>query len=123
MTYRIFFGMRFEDAGLRFEPFVPEAYQGSFKLSNFNYRNSILTIELKGYGNKIESIQLDGQKLEDATIPADLNGEHNIVIQMAPSGGINIQNKFNLVANHFAPDIPRTYLKPPEKPEDFCTEQ
>lgn len=107
MVHRVFMGMAFEPDGLRFQPVIPSTYPGTKSLSNFRYRNAILNIEVEGFGNRIESITLDGEPLEDAFLPADITGEHTIEIVMNnqpfDSGSIN------LVDNHFS--LPTPQLK------------
>ena len=79
--HKVLFGIRFEENKLSFSPFVPKALDGQRRLNNFHYRQAILDIELKGYGDKISSFFLDGKKLLYASIPADLKkGRHALTI-------------------------------------------
>ncbi|AHM62083.1 glycogen debranching protein [Flammeovirgaceae bacterium 311] len=105
MVYRIFYGMRFEPAGLRLTPAVPQAYADSRTLSNFRYRNAILTLELSGWGNEIAEVLLDGERLKEALIPADLQGEHRVEIRLA-NNSFNSQ-PYNLTANHTSLPTPQ----------------
>lgn len=82
MVHRVFMGMQFEPNGIRFAPAVPAAYKGSKTLSNFRYRQAVLSITVAGTGNVIESISMDGQPLPDAFLPATTSGAHSIVIKM-----------------------------------------
>jgi hypothetical protein len=104
MVHRIFIGMNFEVDGIRFSPVIPKVYDGDRSLENFKYRKAILNIHISGYGNEIKEINLDGEPLQDAFLPADLIGGHEITIKMA-------NNKFsrsgiNLVKNAFTPANP-----------------
>lgn len=83
MVYKVFFGMHFEADKLVLKPFVPKAFAGKRKLTNYTYRGATLTLEMNGYGNVIKSITLDGKALENAEIPANLTGKHTIKIELA----------------------------------------
>ena len=101
MVHRVFMGMSFEVDGLSLNPVIPKVYGGTRNLSNFKYRNSVLDITVKGYGNQITSVAIDGETVEKAFIPADLEGNHTIEITMANNDfsgdAINlVQNKFTL---------------------------
>ncbi len=100
MVHRVFMGMHFGGEGIHFSPMIPSGYTGTKTLTNFHYRDAVLDITVKGTGNKIVSITLDGQPLENATFPANLDGKHAIEIVMDNKpfhqGGIH------LVPNHFS---------------------
>ncbi|WP_245586354.1 MGH1-like glycoside hydrolase domain-containing protein [Olivibacter sitiensis] len=83
MVYKVLFGMQFQEDGLAFSPFVPKALRGERILSGFPYRNATLNITLNGYGNKIKSISLDGKSLEEALVPANIQGEHELEIVLS----------------------------------------
>jgi hypothetical protein len=104
MIYRVLLGMNFEKDGIRLQPVVPEAYGKNLKLTNFKYRKAVLNFEVKGFGNTIKSITIDGEKQNEAFIPGNLEGEHTIVIKLNSS----IKNKgaFNLVENKFSSSTP-----------------
>lgn len=101
MVHRVFIGMDFQHDGLYFNPVVPKNYGGTKKLSNFNYRNSILNITVNGHGNEIKSVIIDGKREENAFIPKDWSGEYSITIELAnnefPNQDINhVENQFTL---------------------------
>jgi hypothetical protein len=105
LVYKILFGMHYETDRLVFQPFVPQAFQGARKLTNFKYRKAVLDIEMSGFGNKIETITLDGKPLADATVPATLTGRHAIRIVLssqAPAGAAVTR-----VADRFSPETPQ----------------
>ncbi|MEJ6979068.1 glycogen debranching protein [Pedobacter sp. P351] len=83
MIYKVFFGMDFKANSLIFTPFVPKAFDGNRNLKNFKYRNSILDIEMMGFGNVIKSITLDGKPLANAEVPSSLTGKHSLKIILA----------------------------------------
>src|SRR5690606_104352 len=82
MVYRVFFGMSFEADRLVFDPYVPQAYTGTKQVNGFKYRDAILDIEVKGFGNAIARFTLDGQEVEQPEIPGELSGRHRIVIEL-----------------------------------------
>ncbi|HEU4881274.1 MAG TPA: hypothetical protein VFT45_03485 [Longimicrobium sp.] len=107
-SYRVLFGMRFDPDRLRFTPMVPPAYGGERTLSGLRYRGATLTITVRGHGDGVASVRLDGQPVERAEVPASLTGEHTVEIQMNgrwPAGEIN------LVQNRFAPETPAIRLQ------------
>jgi len=99
MVHRVFMGMEFKNDGLHFNPVVPMVYGGEKTLSNFKYRNATLNITVKGFGNQIRSVIIDGKASETAFIGNEATGKHDITIELAnnsfPNSGIN------LVENHF----------------------
>ncbi|MDP3148875.1 MAG: glycogen debranching protein [Ignavibacteria bacterium] len=107
MTYRVFFGMQFEPDKLIFAPFIPKNFSGERTLSNFKYRNSTLTISVKGFGDGIKSFKLDGKILKHNFIEASLVGKHSIEIVM---NGKTSPSKINLVENEYAPETPKVKL-------------
>ena len=108
MVHHLFMGMQFEANGIKFSPKVPSGYTGKKTLSNFRYRDAILTIDVIGTGNKIKSITLDGEPLPDAYFPGTSKGAHNIRIELdnQPWGSASI----NMVSNHFSLPTPQVTL-------------
>jgi Bacterial alpha-L-rhamnosidase 6 hairpin glycosidase domain len=103
MTYRVLFGMEFTTAGLRLHPVIPKPLTGTRKLTNFHYRGAVLSIVVKGFGNNVRSLTLDG-KAARTVISTTLIGPHTIVMQMD-----NRQphaEALSLAQNLFAPDTP-----------------
>ena len=112
LTNQILFGIHFEKDGLRIEPFVPEALGGDRTLSNFPYRGARLNITVKGYGDKVKTLSVNGKALkpeQGKVIPAKLLAKGgDIVVEMnnepiAPM-------KLNHTANVKAPLTPITWL-------------
>jgi hypothetical protein len=107
-TYRVLFGMRFQPDRLAFTPMVPPSYTGERTLSGLRYRDAVLTISVRGHGDGVAAVRLDGRPVERAEIPAELTGEHTIEMEMNgrwPAGQIN------LVDNRFAPETPVVTLQ------------
>ncbi len=107
--YRIIFGMEFTPEGLKLNPFVPKSYDGQKELKNFRYRNSILDISLKGYGNKVRSVLFDSKETKDEFIPDNLSGKHKLEIQL--TNEINENTKINLVDVKYAVQTPTTVFE------------
>ncbi|RZK24562.1 MAG: glycogen debranching protein [Hymenobacter sp.] len=109
LVYKILFGMHYETDRLVLRPFVPQAFQGTRKLTNFKYRQAVLDMEMSGFGNVIQTITLDGQPLAGAAVPATLTGRHALRIVLnsqAPAA-----TPVNKVANLFTPETPAVSLK------------
>ncbi|WP_240935599.1 MGH1-like glycoside hydrolase domain-containing protein [Hymenobacter sp. HDW8] len=83
LVYKVLFGMDFQADKLVLRPFVPKAFAGPRKLSNFKYRGAVLDLEMEGYGNEITTITMDDKPLANATIPATLTGRHKVRILLA----------------------------------------
>ncbi|TAE61329.1 MAG: glycogen debranching protein, partial [Bacteroidetes bacterium] len=107
MVHRVFMGMSFEKGGIRFQPAIPASYEGTKKLSNFRYRNATLDITVEGHGNQVKSITMDGEILENAFLPGDITGKHEIQIVMANNSFSDAG--INLVPNAFS--LPNPQLK------------
>jgi hypothetical protein len=108
LVYKILFGMHYETDHLVFRPFVPQAFQGEHKLTNFRYRQAVLDIELQGFGNVIQAIALDGQPLAGAAVPATLTGRHALRIVL--NSQVPTVAPVNKVANRVAPNTPDVTL-------------
>ncbi|TGE29875.1 alpha-L-rhamnosidase-related protein [Hymenobacter metallicola] len=105
LVYKGLFGMDFQPNGLRFQPFVPQALQGTRRLTGFRYRQAVLNIEMVGFGNRIDRITLDGQQLPDATVPAALTGTHTVQIKLVNSAP-EVSYKVTHVPHHVSPMTP-----------------
>lgn len=84
MVYQGLFGMRFEEDSLRFQPSVPASLGlRSIALHGLNYRQSELSITVRGTGSKIVRCRLDGVLQQTPTVPANLTGKHDVEIVLA----------------------------------------
>jgi glycogen debranching enzyme len=108
MVHRVFMGINFETNGIRFAPAVPSTYTGKKTLSNFKYRNAVLTISVNGTGNKIVSVKMDGKELPDALLPSTTTGTHTIEIEL--DNKTFKSNKINSVENEFSLPDPQVKL-------------
>lgn len=107
-TVRLLFGMRLEPERLAFRPMVPPSYGGERTLRDLRYRGATLAVTVRGYGDAVSAVQLDGRRIERAEIPAALAGSHTLDITMNgrwPAAAVH------LVQNRFAPATPRAALR------------
>jgi hypothetical protein len=109
IVHKVLFGIRFEENGLKFEPFIPKVMTATRKLDNFKYRKAVLDIEMSGFGNKIASFMLDGKIQKEPMVSATLSGKHKLKIVLA-------NNEFekqpiHLVKNEFTSLMPIAKLE------------
>ncbi|WP_324671454.1 MGH1-like glycoside hydrolase domain-containing protein [Hymenobacter sp. GOD-10R] len=104
LVYKVLFGMQFQPDRLVFRPFVPRAFQGQRKLTNFHYRGAVLDMELQGFGNELATITLDGQPLPGAAVPATLTGRYTV--RMVLRDKVPQQTAVTRVPNRFSPETP-----------------
>jgi hypothetical protein len=79
IVHKVLFGIRMNEDGLGFQPFVPEVLKGKRTLDNFKYRKAVLDIEMEGYGNQISQFLVDG-KTSAPKIPTNMEGRHHVKI-------------------------------------------
>ncbi|MGN6247401.1 MAG: alpha-L-rhamnosidase-related protein [Ginsengibacter sp.] len=104
LVYRLLFGMQFNTHDLSFSPFVPRAFGDHRTLTNFKYRNAILNIELKGYGNVITAFYLDEKETTAHSVPDTLKGNHDLRIVL---GNIDLPGEqVNGVPDKFSSQMP-----------------
>lgn len=97
MVYRILFGMELTPEGVTFRPVVPHWISGTMTLNNFKYRNARLNLTVKGQGNKITSLTVNGKpQRTNYLLPATAKGTYDIVITMTQETGH--KNEIHLVA-------------------------
>ncbi len=106
-TYRVLFGVRLDADRMRFEPFVPRAYAGTRTLRNLRYRNAVLTVTVRGFGNQLREVRLNGRVVPRAEITATLSGAHTLEITLNDSLP---QASVHLAGNVDAPRTPRPKL-------------
>lgn len=96
MLFRVIAGMEFRADSLLFKPFVPESFTGHKSISEFRYRDAILSVDVAGTGNHIAQFMVDGKPSHSHAIPSDISGEHRIEIVLA-------DNKLPKHATHLVP--------------------
>jgi cellobiose phosphorylase len=74
-------GMRFEADAVRFEPLLPPSLE-AVDLAGVPYRHATLEILLRGRGNRVEHVLVNGHEAETPSIPADATGVHAIAIAL-----------------------------------------
>lgn len=109
IVHRLFFGINFSEDGLGFNPFVPKQLAGDKRLTGFKYRNAVLDIEVKGYGNEIATFTMDGKKKKDAVVDSRTNGKHQIVIEL--KNNTSSETEFTKTENYFSVETPKVYLE------------
>lgn len=107
ITNRILFGIHFEKDGLAFSPFVPKSLAADRSLDNFRYRDAILNISIRGYGDRIKSFKLNGKE-QAPFIPASVKGINKVEIVMADNDIAPM--KVNHTANAKAPLTPIAWI-------------
>lgn len=75
-------GLRFEPAGLRFQPLVPKGW-GGFSLSGLPYRRAVLNLTVRGEGSRVRRVTMDGKPLPGGLLPGDTAGTHSVRIEMS----------------------------------------
>ena len=106
-AYRVLFGMRLEPERLVFRPMVPRAYAGERTLSNLHYRDAVLTVIVRGFGDGIATVRLDGRTVRQPEFPARLTGTHTLELALNgrwPAG------QEHVVANAYSPASPTVEL-------------
>jgi hypothetical protein len=83
IVHKVLFGIQFSEAGVSFKPFVPKPLQGKRSLYNFKYRDAVLNIDMKGYGNMIKHFFVDGKEVTSHWLPAGISGMHHVEIVLA----------------------------------------
>lgn len=108
MIYKVFFGIEYHENHITFNPFVPEALKGERSLMNYKYRDAVLDIEMKGFGNKIRSITIDGKPLKNARISATLKGRHKVTILLADQ---TMGGRIAMTSHRMSPASPQAFLR------------
>jgi hypothetical protein len=107
-TFRLLFGMRLEPDRLSLRPMVPPSYRGERVLRGVRYRQSTLTITVRGFGDSVRAVRLDGARVDRAEIMAAVTGAHAIELTM---NGRWRAASVHEVASRFAPATPRAELR------------
>ncbi|MCU1299150.1 MAG: glycogen debranching protein [Acidobacteriaceae bacterium] len=107
LVYRILFGMKFSTVGLTLQPVIPAELNGQYVLSNFHYRNAVLTLRIQGHGSSIKSFKIDGRAAKPLVEP-DLAGKHEVEIQMVPDH--SPATSARIVNDAVAPATPTVHL-------------
>ena len=102
LFHKVFFGMNLTTEGISFAPFVPATLSGERSLKNFQYRNMVLDITVKGSGNSIMSCKIDGRE-SVPFLSAELKGSHKVDIIL---GGDHHHSSISMTGYVAAPEYP-----------------
>lgn len=84
ITFRALAGINYPTPdAILFSPAVPKALKGERKIEGYPYRDAVLDITVKGYGDVIESFTIDGEAAVEPVFPAELAGSHSVEIVLA----------------------------------------
>lgn len=86
ITFRVLMGIQYNDPqALTFAPAVPRTLSAERKVKGFRYRDAVLDITVRGYGDVIRSFSVDGEQKEQPVFPAEMSGNHSVEIVLADS--------------------------------------
>ena len=74
-------GLRLNEHALSFAPYLPPGIS-HLQLSDLPYRNSVLTISIKGKGGSIKAFSVDGKPRTNYSVNSTIKGKHSIVIEL-----------------------------------------
>lgn len=86
VTLRTLFGLDPAADGLKIQPYVHEALGDYHRISGLRYRGSELTVTVRGRGDVISTFAIDGEVRNEAIVPRDISGRHDIEVVLAGSG-------------------------------------
>jgi hypothetical protein len=102
--YRVLFGMRLAPDRLVFRPMVPPAYGGERTLRGVRWRGAMLTVVVRGWGDGVRRVVVDGQEAPSAELPDTLTGAHTVELEM---NGRWTTAPLSFVEHRTAPALPR----------------
>lgn len=105
LVQRLLFGINYEEDGILFAPFVPQALADTRTLSGIRYRDADLNVTVEGYGNRIADFYVNGKKQKEPYLSAKARGTQNIRIVL-DGWKSPVSDKVNLVSNAKAPLTP-----------------
>ncbi len=84
LYYDVLLGLHLDNDKAGITPFIPKkiGQNDTIRVRNLKYRNSILNVDIIGYGNKIAQCTINKKVSDKAEIAATVEGEQNIVIHM-----------------------------------------
>lgn len=83
LLIRGLFGITVTPEGLNANPLIPILFPGDKTLAGLRFGEATLNITVRGTGDKIASVHLDGQQVKRPLVPAGLSGTHELVIVLA----------------------------------------
>lgn len=82
---RSVFGINPGQEGLEMRPFVHDMLGDFHRIKGMHYRGSVLDVTVRGTGNIISAFMIDGVESATCTVPADLEGKHEVEIILSGS--------------------------------------
>lgn len=104
ITRHVFIGFENATGGFRFAPSIPKELEGTYKLIGLRQKNSEWDITVKGTGNIIVSISIDGVSADDTFISDTVTGKHSMEISLA--GEIKTEQSINVGDTKVIPETP-----------------
>lgn len=105
ITFRTLLGINYDSPdALRFAPVVPKSLKADRTAAGFRYRDAVLDITVRGYGDVIRSFKVDGQLMDEPVFPASMVGNHTVEIVLADS--FKNQMSVNMVDDVRTPATP-----------------
>lgn len=104
------FGISLTPEGMSFRPMVTADFPGNKRISGLRYRDALLDIQLNGTGDRVASFTLDSLSTDSPFIPAELSGEHRIVITL--SGNDLQPGKVTVQKPSAMPEVPKVQWNP-----------
>jgi hypothetical protein len=105
ITFRTLMGINYDGPdAIRFAPVVPKSLKAERKIEGFTYRDAVLDITVKGYGDMIKSFLIDGVHADEPVFSADMTGHHVVEIVLADSFRNDMST--NMVGDVRTPMIP-----------------
>lgn len=88
VVLRVLCGVNLLADGIELSPCVPAVFPGDKTLSNFPYRQATLDITVKGVGDEVAEVTVDGQPIEGNFVKASTlaQGHHVIEVTLAGDG-------------------------------------
>ncbi len=87
MVLKGYAGMKFTQEGIEFSPCRPFLNDERLQLSEFRYRDAVLTINVAGSGCHISGFSIDGKPSGRYIFPAGMSGNHTVDITLAHYAG------------------------------------
>ena len=116
LVQKLLFGINYEEKGIRFAPFVPEALADTRRLEGLHYRNAVLNITVEGYGDRIAAFYVNGKRHSDPFLSGAAKGNQDIRIVL-DGWKKPVNTSVNLVENKKAPLTPQLrWAFTPDKP-------
>ncbi len=81
MLHQVLMGLKFAPDGIWVQPAVPDRFN-NLTLENIRYRKARLHFQVSGAGTLVHTVRLDGKPLKKPFIPAGMEGEHQVKVEV-----------------------------------------